>query len=508
MGFAVAGLSKAYDGVPVLRGVDLAVEDGEIHALLGANGAGKSTLIKCLVGAVPADAGTIRVDGEVVEFAKPADAQRAGIRVVHQVPSLAVSLSAGENVYLGRELRRGPFLRRRRMRESAQRWFDDLAMAVDPRSPLGDLSNAELQMIEIVKALSADPRVLILDEPTAALTEAEQRELMSRLRELRSRRLPILYVTHRLSEVFEVADSVTVLWGGRVALSARVDEVTESDLVEAIVSGPGSARRPASRPAASVRRREDEARTVLEVRDLVAPKVGPLSFQVVEGEILGIYGLVGSGRTELLESVAGAEVRVGGTMVLDDRAYAPSNTAAAVARGVALVPSDRLRKSMFPSLTALENAMLPTMRDTAVAGIRGRRSELATFRSLAERLRLHPSEPHLEARRFSGGNQQKLVISRWLGQRAGAAVRLLLLDEPTEGVDVGARQDLYRILREFAGAGSAVVIASSEPDELVQLADRVIVLSGGVPAGTLDRSELTVRTMVQLAHFNELEETR
>jgi ribose transport system ATP-binding protein len=509
MGFSVAGLRKAYDGVPVLKGVDLAVEDGEIHALLGANGAGKSTLIKCLVGAVPADAGDILVDDEVVHFGKPIEAQRAGIRVVHQIPSLATTLNAGENVFLGREARIGPFLRRRHMRETARQWFSDLGMAISPRSSLSDLGNAELQMIEIVKALSAQPRVLILDEPTAALTGAEQQELMARLRDLRTRRLPILYVTHRLSEVFEVADRVTVLWGGRVALSARVADITERDLVEAIVSGPdatGSAPRVAPRASAEDRARWND--NVLEVRDLVAPKLGPVSLDAARGEILGIYGLVGSGRTELLEAIFGAEVRVHGTMAIDGERYSPANTAAAVAHGVALVPSDRLRKSMFPSLSALENAILPTMTDSAVGGVRRRSRERAAFGDLADRLRLQPRDPHLEARRFSGGNQQKLVISRWLGPRSAAPVRLLLLDEPTEGVDVGARQDLYRILREFADGGRAVVITSSEPEELVQLADRVIVLSGGRHAATLIGDALDVRTMTQLAHFNETEHAR
>lgn len=511
MGFSVAGLRKAYDGVPVLKGVDLTVEDGEIHALLGANGAGKSTLIKCLAGAIQADEGDLRIDGATVDFARPSDAQSAGVQVVHQIPTVALSLNAQENVFLGRELRTGPFMRRGRMRKLAQQWFDEFDLGISAQELANNLSNAELQMVEIVKALGADPRFLILDEPTAALTSSEQRELIKQLHELRSRNLPILYVTHRLAEVFELADSVTVLWGGRVALSAPVSEVTEHDLVEAIVTGshgtpPSAAGRRSAQPAAS---QEAKSPVVLDVDGLVAPQVGPLSFQLREGEILGIYGLVGSGRTELLEALAGADARVAGRVELDGKKYDPTDVIDAVRRGVALVPSDRLRKSVFATLSALDNAILPTISKMSRAGILRRRGEESKqFDSLAELLRLHPRNPHLEARRYSGGNQQKLVLSRWLEQPEARPVRALLLDEPTEGVDVGARKDLYRILREFADSGRAAIVTSSEPEELAQIADRVLVLSGGKPAALLERDEIDVHLITERAHFNELENSR
>jgi ribose transport system ATP-binding protein len=500
MTLRVTNLSKSYSGVPVLQGVDLEVADGEIHALLGANGAGKSTLIKCISGAIHPDAGEIAIGEERFGSLTPRQSQRAGVAVIYQELSLAGTLNVYENVFLGHELRWGPFVRRRAQRNEAAHWLQQIGVSVDASAPLVQLSNAELQVVEIVKALRGRPRVLILDEPTASLTEHEAEQLGQHMLALKRQRLPLLYVTHRLGEVFTLADRVTVLRGGEVILSGAVKDLTREALVTAIA---GRSIGPRGESAELSEPQPDAVR--LSVRGLVSPGIGPIDLDVHAGEILGVFGLVGSGRTELLETLFGARRMHGGTVSIDGERLSADSPPAAVSAGIALVPSDRLRKSLLGSLTALENAMLPSFSRLARSGIRRRRGERQAFDGLANRLNLQPRRPDLEARRFSGGNQQKLVIGRWL-PREKAECRVLLLDEPTQGVDVGARTDLYAVLRAFADEGRAVVVTSSEPEELMQIADRVAVLSRGRLVGTVRGAALDERTLLRLAHLEEGQE--
>lgn len=494
MGIAVQGLRKSYGAAEVLAGVDLEIEAGEIHALLGANGAGKSTLIKCLSGGVQPSSGRILIDGAPFAAVRPEEARAAGIAVIHQEPSVALSLDVGDNIFLGNELRLGPFVRRRAQRREAARWLQELGVDLSPRADLADLGNAELQVIEIIKAMRTSPKVLILDEPTAALSEQEARALGAHLRRLRQQRLPMLYVTHRLSEVFALADRVSVLRGGRIVLSGAVGAFSPDEIVDAIVGGAVNRARVVVPPS--------KRRAMLEVAGLRAPGLGPVDFRAGTGEILGVFGLVGSGRTELLETLFGAHPRAGGRMSLEGAPYAPSDPIAAVGRGVALVPSDRLRKSMIAALPARDNMLISSLGALGRLGLRDARREARAFDAAAARLDLRPRAPDLEARRFSGGNQQKLVIARWVnGQRAP---RLLLLDEPTQGVDVGARKDIYGALRDLAAAGeTAVIVTSSEPEELRQIAHRVLVLADGRVAGILEGEEVTEARMLALAHAAE-----
>lgn len=493
MAFAVQDLRKAYGGVEVLKGVDLLVEDGEIHALLGANGAGKSTLIKCLSGAVMPDSGKITVDGETYSALTPRLSREARVAVVYQDLSLVMSLDVADNVFLGRELRTGPFVNRAKQREITEGLLRQTGINLHPRADLSKVGSAELQAIEIVKAISSDPKVLILDEPTASLSEREARHLGENLKELRKRRLPVLYVTHRLHEVFELADRVTILRGGKVVLSGRVSDLRHDELVQAIVGKEVSTSRPKYKPSSST------DQSFLRVRDLIAPGIGPVTFDVGRGEVLGVFGLVGSGRTELLETLFGVVPKHSGAVELDGRAYAPVSPSDALSRGAALVPADRLRCSMFPSLSATENAMLPTFSKVSRGGIRSRRSEDGVFSRIASRLNLQPRNPHQEAQRFSGGNQQKLVLARWLNEMQRC--KLLLFDEPTQGVDVGARREIYDAIAMIGDrSGSAAIVTSSEPDELMQVATRVVVLSNGRIAGVVSGDEINETTLTSLAH--------
>lgn len=490
MPFAVYALRKSYAGVEVLKGVDLEVRDGEIHALLGANGAGKSTLIKCLSGAIQPDSGGLLVGTEKFHELTPKSAREAGVAVIYQDPALAASLDVTDNFFLGREKRIGPFVRRKAQREEAAFWLNLLDAEIDPSDSLSKLGNAGLQTIEIARSLSMQPKVLILDEPTAALSEHEAEVLGQRLLELKKQKLPLLYVTHRLSEVFALADRVTVLRGGEVVLTGPVTDFSHDELVDAIAGTKIKRDRPATTTA--------HFPPAVEITDLLAPGIGPLSFSVGLGEIVGIFGLVGSGRTELLETLFGSRQRHGGSVSIGGQTLALSSPSSAVSAGIALVPSDRLRKSIIGTLSSGDNMLLPSYNLLSRFGIRMPSLESKVFDKAVGRLNLRPPRMDLEAKRFSGGNQQKLVIARWLNDTSQC--RLLMLDEPTQGVDVGARSDIYTALRESAAAGTSLLVTSSEPEELIQIADRVIILSHGQIVAVLQSHEIEEGRMLSLAH--------
>ncbi|CAN5766141.1 sugar ABC transporter ATP-binding protein [soil metagenome] len=494
MPFQVVDLRKAYAGVEVLRGIDLAIEDGEIHALLGANGAGKSTLIKCVSGAEQPDSGQIVIGEERFAELSPKEAHRAGVSVIYQELSLASSLSVADNVFLGQELHIGPFVRHRAQERETAMWLEKLGVTLAPNADLSGVGHAELQTIEIIKALRTNPRLLILDEPTASLSEREAARLGQHLLALKKQRLPILYVTHRMSEVFDLADRFTVLRGGKVALTGRVQDHERGEIIEAIVG------RSLQAAGAAVDTASSLAPPVLEVTDLLASGIGPIDVSVQPGEIFGVFGLVGSGRTELLEALFAARPWVGGRLRLGGVAHKLRGPPEAVAAGIALVPADRPRNSVFGALSAVDNWGLPNLAKLSRRGIRQPSAEAEGFDSMATDLDLRPRRPQLEARRFSGGNQQKLVLGRWLSRANCSA---LLLDEPTQGVDVGARRDLYDALRRFVDGGDrCAIVTSSEPEELIQLAHRVIVLSHGRMVGELRGSAITEARLLSLAHHD------
>ena len=477
MPFAVHALRKSYGGVEVLKGVDLEVSDGEIHALLGANGAGKSTLIKCLSGAIQPDSGVMIVGRERYEAFTPKSSKQSGIAVIYQDLSLATSLDVADNMFLGQELRSGPFVRRRAQRREAAEWLAQLGVDIRPTAALATLGNAGLQAV-------------ILDEPTAALSEKEAEALGEQMLKLKQQNLPLLYVTHRLAEVFALADRVTVLRGGEVVLTGKVRDLSRDDLVAAIAGESIQRERPPQR--------DGVRKPAVSVRGLVAAGIGPVDFDIREGEVLGVFGLVGSGRTELLEALFGSHRVFGGDVNVDGARIRASSPGDAVAAGIALVPSDRLRKSIIGQLSAGENMLLPSFLRIAAAGLRNPLAERKAFDMSAQQLNLQPPRADLQARRFSGGNQQKLVIARWLNDTISC--RLLMLDEPTQGVDVGARRDIYAAIRASADAGKSVLVTSSEPEELVQIADRVIVLSAGRIAATVDYAEIDEARLLMLAH--------
>ncbi|MFH9892608.1 sugar ABC transporter ATP-binding protein [Streptomyces luteogriseus] len=492
----ISGLTKSFGGVRALDGVDLTVPAGQVHALLGHNGAGKSTLIKCLGGAYPPDAGTIEVGGTSYTRLTPRESIASGVAIIFQTLSVVDALTVTENVFLGQEWTRHGRIDRRAQEEVAAGLLERVAAKCSPRDRVGDLPMGQRQLVEIAKALSRSAAVLVLDEPTAALSGAETDALAERVEDLRTQGLAIVYVTHLLGEVERLADAVTVLRDGRVAHHATVAGRTRRELVEAIAGRPAEAVPKSPRPPAPPR---------LVAEALRGPGFGPVGLSVAEGERVGLFGLIGSGRTRILETLYGRRRATAGTIRVGDRAVTLTRPADALAAGIALVPADRRAQGLFPSMTAQDNALLPSVRHLSRFGVRGLRSERRVFGALATAVGLRPARPGLPAGAFSGGNQQKLLLGRWINE--ARHVDVLLLDEPTQGVDVGARQEIYRVVSALAEErGTAVLFASGDPEEIVTLADRCLVVARGRIVGELSGTELTEQALLSAVHDPQIAE--
>jgi ribose transport system ATP-binding protein len=480
----VRALKKSFGANSVLRGLDLALEAGEIHALVGGNGAGKSTLSKIIAGIETRDAGTIELDGVALAAESRRAAQRAGVVMVLQELSVLPTLSVAENLLLDAlPTGRIGLIDRTRLRAAAKEALTRVGLTtLDPDTPAAALGVGHQQLVEIAAGLAQRCRLLILDEPTAALTGAEIATLFTLLRTVRANGTTILYISHRLDEIATLADRVSVLRDGQLVATLPVAEAPRDRLIELMAGAPlaaatGAAREIGQRPIAL---RVTHARVGRAVRDV--------SLDVHAGEMVGLGGLVGAGRTELLRAIFGAEPLDGGTLQLGAQGwpYAPRSTREAVARGLAFVPEDRKHHGIFGRLAVKTNAMIAALSEVGADGFVSQRREDIAARDLLGRLGVRYADARQPIVELSGGNQQKIVIGRWM-QRD---VRLWLLDEPTRGVDVPARRSIYALLRERAAAGEAMLVASSDYEELATLCDRVIVLSNGIVGGEFTAATL------------------
>ncbi|WP_460849387.1 sugar ABC transporter ATP-binding protein [Nocardioides ultimimeridianus] len=486
----MTALHKSFGGVRALRGVDLTIEPGEVHALLGHNGAGKSTLIKALGGAFTPDSGEIQVGERKYAGLTPRQSIAAGIAIIFQHLSLVDSLSVVDNIFLGQEVARVGVVSRRAQRDRATALLERLGAHCTVDDRVGTLPMGQRQLVEIAKALSRDPVVLILDEPTAALSAHEIATLERTVLRLKEQGLAICYVTHLLGEVERLADRMTVLRDGRVHSSTSLAGKTRADIIAAIAEPPA-----ALPPRAPVHEADPPQ---LRLEGLSGMGVGPIDLEVRPGEIVGLFGLIGSGRTRTLELTYGRHRRRG-RVVVGGRAVDRATPRAGLRAGLALVPGDRAGQGLFASLSALDNALLPAQGTLSRFGLRSRSAELAAFDRMSKELKVNPATPAAPARSFSGGNQQKLLLGRWINGVLPTTV--LMLDEPTQGVDVQARHEIYRVVRTIASERrTAVLFASTDPEEIVALADRCLVMREGRIATELVGDAITEDALLDSIH--------
>lgn len=487
------GLVRRFPGVLALDRVDLEAGAGEVVALVGENGAGKSTLLKCLAGLEQPDEGSMTYEGAAWAPRSTADAAGGGVALVHQELCLAENLSAAENIGLGREPRRGrsPFVDRARLRERAAHALERVGATFGPDVRVERLAAGQRQLVEIAKGIDQDARVLILDEPTSSLTARETERLFELVHQLRADDITVLYVSHRLSEILELADRAFVLRDGRNAGHLDRAELTREAMVRMMVGR--DLEPPAPRTAASGR----AARPALELRGLVSDAfpAAAVDLEVRPGELVGLAGLVGAGRTELLETIFGLRAPVAGEVVVDGTPERFGGPREAAAAGLALVPEDRKLQGLLLEEGVRVNTALATLDRRQRRGLVDRAAERAVAATQVERLAVRTAGLEQVVATLSGGNQQKVVVGRWLA----AEPSILLMDEPTRGVDVGAREELYTLLERLAAEGLAVLFASSDMEELLRLADRVVVLHDGKVTGALERQEATEEAVMELA---------
>ena len=483
---SASGVSKAFGGVRALQAVDFDVAPGEIHAIVGENGAGKSTFIKILGGAIVPDTGAVRLDGRSLPLGDAPAVRRSGISSVHQELTLVPGLSIADNIFLGRE-RRGLLLARRRMRDAAETHLAELGLAVHPHTPVDALSIAQQQLVEIARALADEARVVILDEPTATLAVRDIERLFAILARLCSQGIAIVYVSHRLDEVFRLADRITVLRDGRVVSTTRRGELTKAAVIEQMVGRALSEEFPPRHPM--------PGETVLAIERLSAPpRFTDASLEVREGEIVGLAGLVGAGRTSVGLAAVGALPSSGGVRLRGQPVsfHSPSG---AIRAGMAYVTEDRKAHGLFPLLGTGANITITFLRMFARYGLLSPFAERRAAGSAAREYGVRASGLEQPAATLSGGNQQKLLLARYLLKPRS----VIILDEPTRGVDVGARAEIYRLVNQLTEQGLGVLMISSDLNEVLGMSDRIVVMREGRTTGELARADATPERVMALA---------
>lgn len=481
-------ISKSFPGVQALNDVTMRVQHGAVHALVGENGAGKSTLLKILCGVYQPDKGAIRIEGQPVRITDPKSAYRAGIAMIHQELQQIPQLDATQNIFLGQMLTRyGLFKDTARMREIARNLLHRLNIDLDVTVPVHKLSIAQRQLIEIARALLGNARIIAMDEPTSSLTPTEFDVLVRVINDLIVNGVGIIYVSHRLNEVFQLASRATVLRDGELVADVALSDVHEDDIVNMMVG-----RKMVQVSHTSHVRGEP----ILEVRNLSwGDVVRDVSFDLYPGEILGVAGLVGAGRTELMHLLAGLARPTAGTIKLHGQLVEFKSPRAAIRAGIGMLPEDRKRSGIVPLMPVLANASLPVIQDYASVGLVNNRVRRRDIEPIVDRVNLRPRLVDRPIRYFSGGNQQKAIVCRWLNARSA----ILIFDEPTRGIDVGAKQEIYQIMEALAAEGKAIIMVSSELPEILRLSDRVLVMSRGRVTATLTRDQLSEETIMRFA---------
>ncbi len=486
----VRAISKRFPGVRALHTVDLTLHEGEVLAVVGENGAGKSTLMKILAGVQAPDEGEIVLDGREVQIDSVSEALELGIALIHQELNLADNLDIGANVFLGREPLRGGLIDNKAIYRQSSQYLEMVGLKMNPRCLVSELTIGQQQLVEIAKALSVDARILIMDEPTSSLSMHEAEYLFEVIRSLRARGVSIIYISHRLGEVRELADRVVVLRDGENAGELADEKICHDNLVQLMVG------RDVSQFYA--RQTHPIGEPVLEVCDLVtmAWPEHRLNFSLRAGEIVGVAGLMGAGRTEMLRAIFGVDAKLSGQLRLEGEPLVAGSVARSIERGLGLVPEDRKRHGIVLEMSVRENIGLAGLsRHRYPGGFLNRSQETADTKQMVDTLSIKTPSTRQIVRYLSGGNQQKVVIGKWLALMP----RVLLLDEPTRGIDVGAKEEIYRLMEALAQQGMAILFVSSEMEEIIEMSDRTLVLHEGAITGELARDALSEEAIMQLA---------
>ena len=488
------GIQKYFSGVHALKGVDFELRAGEVHALMGENGAGKSTLIKVLCGIHKRDGGTMEYFGEPAEFHDISASQAAGISVVHQELNMMNHLTVAQNMFIGREYMKAGFISDRKMVEEAKAMFEQIGVKIDPTVRLGSLTVGKQQMVEIAKAVSRDCKLLILDEPTAALTQPEVEELFKIMNDLKAKGIGMIYISHRMDEINRISDRVTVMRDGEYVGTVNTADVTKDDIVKMMVGRVimGEQKSASSVPA--------DAEVILDVQHLNAGKeVRDVSFQLRKGEVLGFAGLMGAGRTEVVRALYGADPRQTGTIYLHGKKVKIKTPEQAVKHGICYLSEDRKRYGLMLDKSVTENTVIASVDDFITAGLISDGKMRSFSAEFNEKLRTKTPSMEQLLKNLSGGNQQKVIIARWLMKNSD----IFIFDEPTRGIDVGAKSEIYRLMEELVAQGKSIIMISSELPEVLRMSDRILVMCEGRKTGELDISEATQENIMQLATMRE-----
>ena len=485
------GIGKSFPGVKALEGVSLTVRAGQVHALLGENGAGKSTLIKILSGAYIRDEGEIYWEGQPANISSPQDAQALGISTIYQEFNLAPHLSVGENIFLGNMPRKGWLIDWGVVRRRSREILDSLGVNISVDTPTSNLSVAEQQLVEIAKALNRKTRILIMDEPSAVLGEKDLDKLFEVVRSLQANGIGIIYISHRLREIFELADEVTVLKDGRYVDTRNVSEVTMDDLVRLMVGRDLQDVYPERSERGS-----KPGEVLLEIKNISREGIlENISFQLRAGEIVGFAGITGSGRTELARVIFGADPASGGEMWLYGDSYKARSPGDAIGKGVGLVTEDRKKQGLLLKLAVTQNTTISGLGQLTQFGVIKMNEELELVKEYIRQLSIKTPGPSFLVVNMSGGNQQKVVLARWLSR----GVRIFIMDEPTRGIDVGSKSEIYQIMAELANQGVGIIMISSELPEVLGMSDRVMIMREGKIVKELSRAEASEEAIMLYA---------
>ena len=485
----MSGISKSFSGNQVLNDVSFELANGEIHALMGENGAGKSTLMKILSGIHHKDSGHIRVDGEEHTFKTIKDSERCGIHVIHQELNILPDLSVAENLFLGKELTYGfGIMKRAEMRRQAHDLLCKLGLDIDPKTRAGDLSVGKQQLVEIAKAIASDAKYIVMDEPTAALTDREIQTLFETVRELKNKGISFVYISHRMEEIFAICDRITILRDGQYAGVRDIPKTSFDEIVAMMVGRELGERFP--------ERQHCIGDTKLSVNNLCANHVFEnVSFELRKGEVLVLAGLMGAGRTEVAQTLFGARKANSGSIAIDGQAVKIHNPIQAMQHKIGFVTEDRKTEGLLLDFSIQDNIMLTNFDKTCRMGITQPTSENQFVQKFIDQLAIRTTNAHLPVKSLSGGNQQKVVLAKWLGTEPD----ILILDEPTRGVDIGAKKEIYTIINQLAEAGVAILMISSELPEVIGMADRVLVMHEGRITGEVNKSNMTQENIMHYA---------